>query len=254
MSTRSLNFRQHAHNRFWWHRTPVTDYVPIPYSFLTDTEWELMQAWFDDTGVRYRNPGEANVPPLSMLIGLISGNGIQRIVQCGHYAGYSTLLLGFLLRQMGHKSSLFSIDIDDAVTAYTASWVKRCGLEAFVHLEVSDSAQSDLPAKVTRHFGGKAPQIVFIDSSHQYAHTMKELDLWYPALPQGGMMVLHDASRFAAAFDSTGQGGVFRAVSEWCAVNGVPSIMLNSFVEGGTPGDFPYLDGCGLALIQRNQA
>lgn len=253
MSTRSLKFRQHAHNRFWWHRTPVTDYVPIPYSFLTDAEWELMQAWFDDTGVRYRNPGEANVPPLSMLIGLISGNGIQRIVQCGHYAGYSTLLLGFLLRQMGHKSSLYSIDIDDVVTAYTAGWVKRCGLEAFVHLEVSDSAQSDLPAKVTRHFGGKAPQIVFIDSSHQYAHTMKELDLWYPALPQGGMMVLHDASRFAAAFDSTGQGGVFRAVSEWCAVNGVPSIMLNSFVEGGTPGDFPYLDGCGLALIQRNQ-
>ena len=189
MSTRSLKFRQHAHNRFWWHRALDTDYVPIPYSLLSDAEWELMQAWFDDTGVRYRNPGEANVPPLSMLVGLISGNGIQRIVQCGHYAGYSTLLLGFLLRQMGHKSSLYSIDIDDAVTAYTASWVKRCGLDAFVHLEVSDSAQSDLPAKVTRHFGGKAPQIVFIDSSdHVVQVSLREAKLCRDVVTPGAQL------------------------------------------------------------------
>lgn len=254
MGTRSLGFRQQGHNRFWWHRTQITDYVPIPYSFLSDSEWDLMRTWFDDTGVRYSNPGEANVPPLSLLIGLISGNAIHRIVQCGHFAGYSTLLLGFLLRQMGHKSSLYSIDIDQAVTAYTAGWVKRAGLDEYVHLEVSDSAQPELPARATRYFGGRTPQLVFIDSSHQYAHTIEELDLWYPPLPQGGLIALHDASRFAAAFDSTGQGGVFRAVSEWCAVNGVPSLMLNSFVEGGTPGDYPCLDGCGLAIIQKNRA
>lgn len=249
MGSRSLAFRQHTHNRFWWHRTPLTDYVPIPYSFLSDAEWDLMRAWFEDTGIRYRSPGEANVPPLSMLIGLISGNAIHRLVQCGHYAGYSTLLLGFLLRQMGQPASLYSIDIDEAVTAYTASWVERASLAAFVHLEVSDSAQPQLVEHAKRYFGGRPPQLVFIDSSHQYAHTIKELDLWYAALPQGGLVVLHDASRFAAAFDSTGQGGVFRAVSEWCAVNGVPSLMLNAFVEGGTPGDYPNLDGCGLAII-----
>lgn len=232
----------------------MTDYVPIPYSFLSDSEWELMQAWFDDTGVRYHSPGEANVPPLSLLVGLVSGSAIHRIVQCGHFAGYSTLLLGFLLRQMGCKSSLYSIDIDEAVTAYAASWVTRAGLDEYVHLEVSDSAQAALPGRASRYFGGQAPQLIFIDSSHQYAHTIKELDLWYPTLPQGGLVALHDVSRFAAAFDSSGQGGVFRAVSEWCAANGVTSLMLNSFVEGGTPGDYPYLDGCGLAIIQKNHA
>jgi predicted O-methyltransferase YrrM len=252
MDERSQKFRLNSHNRYWWHHAPGTDYVPIPYSFLDDGEWQIMQAWFEDTERKYAGTGEANVPPLSLLIGLISGSAIRRIVQCGHYVGYSTLLLGFLLRKMQQKQALFSIDIDKSVTGYTAEWLSRAGLNDQVRLSVADSADSGGPARVSEYFRGLPPQLVFIDSSHQYEHTLKELDLWYPTLPQGGLVVLHDTSRFAAKFDPTAKGGVFRAASEWCAVKGLNALMLNSFVAGGAPGDFPYLDGCGLTLIQKS--
>ena len=252
MSERSLKFRQLSHNRYWWHKVPTTNYVPIPYSFLDEAEWALMQRWFEDTEKKYPSTGEANVPPLSLLIGLISGSAINRIVQCGHYVGYSTLLLGFLLRKMGQKNALYSIDIDASVTKYTEGWIKDADLNDQVRLNVADSADKTGPSKASEFFGGKPPQLVFIDSSHQYEHTLKELDLWFDVLPQGGLMVLHDTSRFAATFDSTGKGGVFRAVSEWCAIHGRNALMLNSFVTGGSPGDYPYLDGCGLSIIQKS--
>lgn len=252
MSERSLQFTQRQHNRYWWHRSPDAGYVPIAYSFLDDGEWALMRDWFDDTERRYANTGEANVPPLSLLIGLISGSAITRIVQCGHFVGYSTLLLGFLLRKMGRRNGLLSIDIDADVTQYTAGWVTRAGLDGQVRLSVADSADATGPARARDYFGGLPPQLVFIDSSHQYRHTLKELDLWYAELPPGGLLVLHDTSKFAAAFDGSGEGGVFRAVSEWLAVRGLTALMLNSFVTGGSPGDFPYRDGCGLTLIQKS--
>lgn len=252
MTERSGKFRQLTHNRYWWHRVPEANYVPLPYGMLSEQEWEIMSQWFEDTEKKYPSTGEANVPPLSLLVGLISGNAINRIVQCGHYVGYSTLLLGFLLRGMGQNNALFSIDIDPAVTEYTATWIEKAGLENQVRLNVADSADPDGPKKVFDFFGGRPPQLIFIDSSHQYEHTLKELDLWYETLPLGGLLVLHDTSRFAAAFDSTGGGGVFRAVSEWCATHGRSSLMLNSFVSGGSPGDYPYLDGCGLTIIQKS--
>jgi predicted O-methyltransferase YrrM len=252
-NTRSRPFKSTSHNRYWWHRAPGTDYIPLPYAILGDAEWEIMKAWFEDTERRFQSTGEANIPPLSFLFCLISGNAIERVVQCGHYVGYSTLLLGFLFRQMGKTNALFSIDIDAAVTEYTAQWLGRAGLNEQVKLSVADSADPNGPQRAKEYFGGQPPQLVFIDSSHQYGHTMNELDLWYDFLPQGGLLVLHDTSRFAASFDSSGEGGVFRAVSEWCALRGITSLMLNSFVAGGSPGDYPYLDGCGLTIIQKSR-
>jgi predicted O-methyltransferase YrrM len=253
MDSRSLRFKHLSHNRYWWHRVPEANYNPIPYSILDDAEWEIMAAWFNDTEQKFESTGEANVPPLSLLMGLRSGSAISRVVQCGHYVGYSTLLLSFLFRKMGKRQALFSIDIDAAVTEYTARWLSLAGVDDQTRLSVADSADPEGPKRALEYFGGHAPQLVFIDSSHQYEHTLKELDLWYDQLPQGGLLALHDTSRFAAIFDKTGNGGVFRAVSEWCALKGITSLMLNSFVSGGAPGDYPYLDGCGLTIIQKNQ-
>jgi hypothetical protein len=252
MNERNRKFAQRDHNRYWWHRVSGTDYVPILYDFLSDDEWSLMEDWFTDTEIRFASTGEANIPPLSLLIELISGNAISRIVQCGHYVGYSTLLIGFLLRGMGRQNSLFSIDIDAKVTNYTSEWLVKAGLNSYVNLHVADSADPTGPVLARQYFGGQAPQLVFIDSSHQYDHTLRELDLWYDELPKGGLLIMHDTSKFASQFDTTGKGGVFRGVSEWCANRGLTALMLNSFVEGGSPGDYPYLDGCGLTILQKN--
>jgi predicted O-methyltransferase YrrM len=250
LPTRSLNFHERPHNRYWWHRTGRTNYVPLLYSHLNPLEWATMAAWFDDTEKRFKSTGEANVPPLSLLFGLISGNGLNKIVQCGHYVGYSSLMLGFLLRTQSAPQSLFSIDIDPDVTAYTNDWIGRAGLEDHVKLHVGCSANADSVTAALDYLKSK-PQLVFIDSSHQYDHTLLEMDVWYEQLTNGGFLVLHDTSLFAASFDASNSGGVLKACAEWCERNNVDRLSINEFVSGGEPGDFPYLDGCGITIIQK---
>jgi Methyltransferase domain len=248
--SRSRDFRERPHNRYWWHKLERTKYTPLIYSSMTNKEWALMEEWFNDTELKYESTGEANIPPLSLLAGLISGNGISRIVQCGHYVGYSTLVLGFLLKKQGVDKGLFSIDIDAEVTAYTQQWLDQGELNNVVRLHIGDSA-SDEAAAGAEAYLGDLPQLVFIDSSHQYSHTLKELDLWFDKLAPGGLLVLHDTSAFAAGFDSTEGGGVLKAVIEWCESRAIHPLSINAFVRGGTPGDVPYLDGCGITIIQK---
>ena len=250
---RSLAFRDREQPRYWWHRMERATYVPPVYSWLHDDEWRLLEAWFSDTDEKYSpGTGECGVPLMSILQGFIMGSAMRGIVQCGHYIGYSTLLIGFMLRHMGQTRALFSVDIDPTVTAYTQAWVDDAGLGDYVHLEIGDSADSSLPAKARDYFDGDI-ELVFIDSAHQYEHTIDELETWYDELKPGGLAVLHDVSRFAAGFDSTRSGGVGRGLSEWSVTSGRASFMLNGFVgaEAGPPGYVPYADGCGLGLIQR---
>lgn len=200
INNRSLNFSNRQHNRYWWHKVNDCNYVPLIYSALDDGEWSLLSRWFDDSENKYQSTGEAGIPPISFLIGLITGSGIRRIVQCGHFIGYSSLMLGFNLRKMGKKNSLYSIDIDKKVTAYSQMWLNEAGLDDYVRLTVNDSAALSEPALAEAYLGG-APQLVFIDSSHQYEHTLDELNLWYPRVAIGGLIALHDTSVFAKTFD-----------------------------------------------------
>ena len=100
---------------------------------------------------------------------------------------------------------------------------------------------------------GGPPELLLVDSSHAYAHTLRELDLWTPRLPVGALVLLHDASAFAAGFDPTGEGGVRRAIDEW--LPGHPhwtGMTLNGHVAPGADGDaLVYKDACGLGILQR---
>ena len=251
---RSLQFRHRTHNRYWWFNIADTGYVPPVLAALSDAEWQILEAWFEDTERHFPSPGELSVPAISMISALIGGNGISRIVQAGHYAGYSTLLLGFLLRAMGKRQALFSIDIDRPVTEYTQQWATRAGLDDIVRLAVSDSAAADAPTAAAAYLGG-APQLVLIDSSHNYDHTLKELDLWYQAIIPGGMIVMHDASIFAQRFDAAGHGGVRRAALEWAKAHGMQIWTLNGFVDGSQSVEqLTYRDGCGLGFLQKPMA
>ena len=249
-STRSLDFKTRSHNRYWWYRLADSAYTPPVFASLSNQEWLLIDDWFTTTEKKFESPGEISIPGISLLAGLIGGNGICAIVQCGHYVGYSTLLLGFLLRSMGKANALFSIDIDPDATSFTQEWVEKAGLGAQVRLRISNSSDPILPTEARSYFG-RDIQMVLIDSSHQYAHTLQELDLWYDALPTGGLIVLHDVSRFAQSFDSSGKGGVLRAVLEWCENRGVSPLLLNSFVTQESPEQLAYRDGCGIGIIQK---
>jgi predicted O-methyltransferase YrrM len=251
MTSRSEGFADRTGPRYWWFQTKGRHYVPPVYAGLTDEEWSLLDAWYSETDERFPHTGECNVPAISMLHGLVMGSGIGHVVQLGHYVGYSTLLLGFMMRRMGRPHGIFSIDISSEASDYTRRWVSRAGLDDYVGILVSDSANPAAAAHARAYFDA-APDLVFIDSSHGYAHTLNELDLWYEQLRPGGIILMHDASAFAAQFDPHGEGGVQRALSEWLGRNPVPAILLNGSATPGISGEaLIYGDPCGLGIIQR---
>ncbi len=245
---RSLAFTLRENKRYDWHKQPGSDYIPPIYATLDEQEWAVMEAWYDETE-EVQHFGEAGVTFMCFIQGLVMGNMLRRVVQLGTYAGYSTLLLGFMLRRMGASNALLSVDISAETNVFTQRWVERAGLDQQVRLHTGDSAD---PQAVTqaRDFLEGPPQLLIIDSSHQYQHTLDELERWLPELPQGGLVVMHDSGDFAAAFDSTQAGGVHRALSEWTRdhADEVGCIDLR-WCPGGDASI--YLDPCGLALLQK---
>src|SRR3954470_266354 len=136
---RSARFREDPHDRFWWHKLAATDYVPALYASLREDEWAVMQGWYEETG-RIARIAEINVPAMSLATGLIGGSGVRRIVQLGHYYGYSALLLGFTLRTMGARPGLVTVDIDPAACEFTRRWLAHAGLCDHVVVREGDSA------------------------------------------------------------------------------------------------------------------
>ena len=68
----------------------------------------------------------------------------------------------------------------------------------------------------------------------------------------GGILALHDASRFAQQFDLSGEGGVYRAVKEWQKEKSLTALELNGeFSADRSAEELIYGDPCGLAIIQK---
>lgn len=247
---RSIAFSTSTEARFWWHRLPGNQYVPPLYASLTEDEWGLLEDWYADTS-RENLIGECAVPMMSLLQSFVMGSNIRRIVQLGTHSGYSALLLGFFLRRIRAEQGLISFEIGESLCAYTRAWVERAGLLEYVHIEHRSSLDHSA-TKVARDYLGGNPELVFIDSSHEYRSTLAELESWYSEVAPGGLMVLHDASEFAASFDATQEGGVRRAFHEWRDLHpGVETFSVNHDVRAIASPGMIYQDFCGAALIQK---
>jgi predicted O-methyltransferase YrrM len=251
-SSRSRAWKDNPHSRYWWHRLPGTDYIPAVYSDLSEPEWTLLREWYAETD-RSGPIGECAVPLISLLHGLVMGNGISRIAQLGTCAGYSALLLGWMLRRMNATRGLFALDLDPAMCDLSRRWIIRAGLQDFVEIAEGNSLDDRSIASARKYLDGDS-ELIVLDSSHEYQSTLAELDLWYAALAPGGLLILHDVSKFAADFDVTREGGVRRAFGEWRKLHPeVETFSLNSescSMEGPRP---PYKDACGVGLIHKPQ-
>jgi predicted O-methyltransferase YrrM len=249
-SLRSPRWKNNPRPRYWWHRLPGMTFVPPIYSGLTDEEWTVLREWYEDTDVN-GSIGECAVPLISLVHGLVMGNRATRIVQLGTCSGYSALLLGFMLRRMNVRRGLFSLDIDAHLCEFSRRWIKRAGLTDFVEIVQLNSTDPTAPSVASKFLGG-IPELIIVDSSHEYRATGNELDRWYPALADGGLMVLHDVSRFAATFDVNREGGVRRAFDEWRKKH--PEAETFCLNGESTSMDLPrpfYKDACGVGLIHK---
>jgi predicted O-methyltransferase YrrM len=255
---RTADLTHRTGNRYWWHHRDNCDFEPPIYSWLSDTEMALFKEWLVESENEFGpGTGECTVPCMSMLQALVMGNGMSRVVQLGHYIGYSTFFFGLMLKRMGNQGRLFSADIDPRATEFTQTWIERFDVADHVTLQVIDSSDPEAVAGAKAAFGGLDPQLVFIDSSHAYRHTLAELDRWHPALQTWGFIVMHDASAFAGSFDGSGDGGVHRAIEEWnlmaddriFTINGPYGADEADVQSGGR--DLAYVDGCGLGMLQK---
>lgn len=240
--------REKSDPRFDVYRSLYAKYEPPPYPSLTDEELGIVRQWYEDIlGMGLR--GETGPALVGIMQSFIAVSGLSRVVQLGHWAGYSTLMLGFELRRMGLKRALFTADINPRVTEITRRWVQRADLGPTVHVHCNDSASPDT-AKAAREYLGGRPEVVLIDSSHQYEHTIAELDQWYEELQPGGLLFMHDVSDFAAQFDSTRGGGVRRALQEWISDKSIECLRLNHLMPE-LNSRLGYIDACGLAIMQK---
>jgi cephalosporin hydroxylase len=145
------------------------------------------------------------------------------------------------------------LDLDPAMCEISRRWIRRAELEDFV--EIAERSSLDAGAtSAARNYLGAEPELIILDSSHEYQSTLAELDLWYGALAPGGLLVLHDVSRFAAEFDVTREGGVRRAFAEWRKVHpDVETFSLNGEARSMDLPRPPYKDACGVGLIHKPQ-
>jgi predicted O-methyltransferase YrrM len=250
--SRSRAWKDNPHPRYWWHRLPGSNYVPPVYSELSESEWNVLREWYTETD-RSGPIGECAVPLISLLHGLVMGNRIGRIAQLGTCAGYSALLLGWMLRRMNARHGLFALDLDPEMCQLSRRWINCAGLEDFV--EIAEGSSLDAASiEATRKYLNGNPELVVLDSSHEYRSTLTELDLWYAALAPGGILLLHDVSEFAADFDVSHEGGVRRAFAEWRKTHPeAETLSLNSDSRSMEVARPLFKDACGVGLIHKPQ-
>lgn len=249
---RSLNFNGRSHNRYVWYNRKYNDFIPPVYSFLSNNEWKIMNEWFEETE-KSHFIGEMPIPLISVIQGFMMGSRINNIVQLGTYAGYSSLMIGFMLKKMGIKNSFVSIDIDEPSMTFARKQIEKAKLGDYVKTYLGNSSNPEFVDIVFNHFNKQMPRCIIIDSSHQKEHTIEELNLWYKALVSGGLFFLHDTSEMAQLFDSTQKGGVKAAIEEWSKLN--PEVkQINICNLKSTPADSinrVYEDGCGIGIMQK---
>jgi len=144
-----------------------------------------------------------------------------RVLELGARTGNSTLaLLAGAIEAGGHVTS---VDIDkvtnyrngmsDGLSAWTGipEWT-------FIHGDDMDPAvQGRLPGEV---------DVLFIDTSHYYDHTLAELEFYVPRVASGGVVLCHDTRWIPAlaasmtGWDGTTPPPVRQALDDYCARTG----------------------------------
>jgi predicted O-methyltransferase YrrM len=250
---RSEDFKQKKHGRYWWFHQCETPYIPPVLSFLHDKEWKVIEEWYKQTE-ELNWSGECNIPTISFLQGLIMGSSIKNIVQLGTYAGFSTLLIGYMMKRMDFQHSFITIDKDAETSAVAQYWINKSELNDHVTLIHSNSTNINLPKKISEEFDNQAIQLLFISCSSQYEQTLEELDFWYAHVADKGFIILHNATAFAARYDQTKEGGISRALSEWSLRTGSSYFVINDSIEQDklyNSSNLVYKDLGGLAIIQK---
>lgn len=257
-------FRKNKSARHWWfHMAAQNTTLPPLYSILDVAEQQTMKEWFEATNQIYAQlkelvPDEPGIPVLSFLQGLIMGNNISKIVECGASFGYASLLLGFMQKKMQNRNSVFSIELIPSKAEFARTWTHRAGLGEHIRVYTGGSTDSATVKSALAYLAGTI-ELVFIDTSKTYSCTIAELETWYPLIKLGGFIIMNVANYCSQqmAAQSTPQSvrEIFRALSDWHESTRVPIMMLNnnlwSLPTMSNVNAHDNKDFAGLCIIQK---
>ncbi len=136
------------------------------------------------------------------------------IVELGVRRGASTFVFERVAQLC--NAALVSVDIEDCTEAssYPHWHFIQSDDVALAPRFPAWCAEHNLPARI---------DVLFIDTSHLYEHTVQEIDAWFPLLAPHALVFFHDTNQrlvYARDDKSIGQGwnndrGVLRAVEEY---------------------------------------
>ena len=137
-----------------------------------------------------------------------------RILELGSRTGNSTL--AFLAGAEESDGHVWSCDIDNIITRSDGMkpWA-NCKRWTFIH---GSDMDLDIYAKLPREV-----DVLFIDTSHEYRHTLDELDAYVPRVVKGGVVLLHDTQFLFTRPGEIHDGSippVARALDEYCRKTG----------------------------------
>lgn len=209
---------------------------------LDDSEIQSLADWFAETNdIPYC--GEVGFQSMSMISTLLMTSRMTNVVQLGHYAGFSSLVIGFILRKISPDARLISFDIDQTLTDYSEQWMRRTGLDAQVVHICADSTDPLTVEMAGAYLAGE-PQLVFIDASKQYRNTIFEVRQW--AEYTNGFILAHDVSLVAMGGQANGAQGVADGLVDSGQFATHELLLLDPHEE--RQNNFPYHDDMGLGL------
>lgn len=112
---------------------------------------------------------------LPTLFDLVVSRNVEHVIELGTRTGVSTVAFLYALQQTG--GTLVSVDIDE-----------QPDIGEFDHWQFIQG--SDLDPQVLAQLD--PADIVFIDTSHDYTHTVRELNIYQHFVRRPGLIVCHD--------------------------------------------------------------
>lgn len=205
----------------WAHaRTPVKKSIGHalkPYNAVVGTAYHSRYRLSDDAEIAEieratRFPTEIS-SHLPTLFRQTDEQQPALVVELGTRVGFSTKIL--VKAAAKHQAHVVSVDIDDCsgVVDYDRwRFVQRDDV-AFAREFVAWAGAAGLPTSI---------DVLFIDTSHHYAHTVEEIASWFPLLSLNATVLFHDTNmqRFYRRRDNTvgvgsrNQRAVIRAIEE----------------------------------------
>jgi predicted O-methyltransferase YrrM len=132
------------------------------------------------------------------------GRGVM--AELGVRAGNSACALLAAIEVAG-GGDLYSVDIADAQVP--AAWHRLVAWHFLKADDMSERARAFVPARL---------DLLFIDTSHAFGHTLDELGAYGSRVRPGGIILCHDTHWDEGDIELPGPDGpVARALTEWCA-------------------------------------